>query len=160
MIGIGLRVFSDSRVFYCILKKLPTAIEIIDLAFVDVPVALERPERLNFVRNTLLDIFRLYSVTNAVIRISEMKFSRLSNHDFERIYIEGVLQEALASCSVTQFRAGRINELQKIGGIDNFKELANGNATFPPYPSTDEWKNKLSLENRESFLAAYISLNL
>lgn len=160
MVGVGLRVYSNSRVYYCIVEKNAGGIDIIDNAFLDVPLALDRPESLNFIRNTVLDVLRLYSVTNAVVRISEMKLSGLKSYEVERIYIEGVIQEALAGCSVAKFKAGRINELQKIGGFNNFKQLASGADVFPGFPSDEEWKNDLSLEQRESFLAAIISLNL
>ncbi len=160
-VGIGLRVYSNKKVFYSIIRQTFTIpLEFLDVSLLNIPFSLDIPERLNFVRNTILDIMTEYEVTRAAIRISE--FGRtLDQRGIERIQIEGVLQESLASSMVEKFVAGQISVLASLAGIarSDFKPLASGEKNFQHFPVGRRWQ-ELSLEERESVLACYASLNL
>ena len=52
---IGLRVFSNSVVHYCIIEKLPDdSFNYLDISQINIPLSINKPEALNFTRNTLL----------------------------------------------------------------------------------------------------------
>jgi hypothetical protein len=161
MIGAGLRVVSDSRIYYCIIDQNSTGLNYSDISHIQVPMALDRPERLNFVRNTWLDILNLYSVNRAVIRISEFSGFALNHTGYERLYLEGVLQECLAGSGVEKFIATQISQLESAGQFErkSWKKFADGTNTFEHIPPEIDW-SKLKLEERESILAAYISIHL
>lgn len=162
MTAIGLRVYSNSIVYYCIIEKLPDdSINYLDISQINIPLSIDRPEALSFTRNTLLDILEQYKVTNAVIRIAEYG-GTINNIAIERFYIEGVIQESLASSSVSKFLAGQIGELTRVARIPktDFKKYASAEINFENIPASLDWKKDLSLENRECILACIASLNL
>lgn len=161
MIGIGLRTYSNTKVYYCLIEKSSNnSLNYIDVSFIRVPLALTLPEALNFIRNTILDILIQYKVTRAVIRISE--YGGQFNPSVGRIYLEGVIQETLASSMVEKYLAGQISEITKIAAIEktDFKLMANAEKEFEFRPPGKDWKNDFSLEERESIIACYTSLNL
>lgn len=163
--AIGLRVLSNHRVYYTIIESGDnTDLIYRDISYINVPLALSDPERLNFVRNTILDIMNEYGVTRAAIRISEVggKYApRVSQIAIERFNLEGVIQESLASCSVERFVAGRIGTLSSLAALAPkvFKKLADGEERFEHFPESENWFD-LSLEERESALACFAALNL
>jgi hypothetical protein len=158
---IGLRVFSNSVVHYCIIEKLQDdSLNYLDISQINIPLSINRPEALNFTRNTLLDILEEYEVKSAVIRIPE--FGRTINGTaIERSYIEGVIQESLASSTVDNFLAGQIAELTRIAGFPktDFKKYADAELDFPTIPDGLDWK-KLGIEKRECILACFTAFNL
>lgn len=161
MIGIGIRVVSNSQVFYSLIEKQEDdTLSYLDTGFVNVPHAIEWPEALRYIRNTVLDILNEYEVERAAIRIAE--FGRTNNKVLtQRSYIEGVLQESLASSNVQKFLAGQISTLTSVAKIGRtaFKKYADGLERFPYYPTDGDW-SKLTLEARESILTCYAALNL
>ena len=162
MTGIGIRVFSNSKVYYCLIEKQTDGtLNYLDISYLNVPLSINRPEALNFIRNTILDILTEYNVTKAVIRIDEFG-GTLNSTAIERYYLEGVIQESLASSNVQNFFAGQISEITKVAKFQktDFKKFANAEIDFTEIPPTKNWKNDFSLEERESILACYTSLNL
>ena len=162
LVAIGLRVFSNHRIYYTIIEDDNCGtLTYRDISFLNVPLALEDPERLNFVRNTILDIICEYGVNRAAIKISEIFGSTLNQLSIERSYLEGVLQESLASSSVEKFRAGRINTMESLAGIPtgDFKKLSGGEMEFGSFPEDEDW-GKLTKEARESALTCFAALKL
>ena len=163
MIVIGLRVYSNSIVYYAVIEKQSEDnFNFLDISQINVPLSIEWPEALNFTRNTLLDILMEYKVDNAALRIAE--FGRTLNKiAIERHYIEGVIQESLASSSVNKFVAGQISELTGIANMPktDFKKYANGEIHSPHYPTTEtpNWSS-LILEKRECVLACFTAFKL
>jgi hypothetical protein len=160
--AVGLRVYSNKQVFYSIVQLTPDQTLVYrDIATIYVPLALDGPERLNFVRNTVLDVMLEYNVRHAAIRLQEHTRQSLTSLAIDRFNLEGVLQESLASCSVEKFVAGQIATLSRYAGIEraDFKKLATGEKKFEQYEWERPW-SKLILEERESVLASYAALNL
>ena len=161
MRAIGLRVCSNHTVYYTIIEKNDSGdLDYLAISQVNVPRCLNRPEALNFTRNTLLDILKEYEVSNAVIRIAEFG-GTLKQVIVERFFIEGVIQECLASSSVDCFASGRINEITSISNMPttDFKEYVNATLDYKNIPDSVNW-SKLSKEKRESILACNAALEL
>jgi len=157
MISIGFRVYSDKKIYYCIVEKLPNDdINYLDISSIDIPRALTWPEALAYTRNTILDILNLYAIKKTIIRIAE-----LDGASIERCYIEGVLQETIASSLVEKFLAGQIAEFTSLLNIprDHFKKLANNELQFENIPQEIDWR-KLTKAERETILTANAALNL
>lgn len=157
MIGIGFRVVGKKEVYYAIFEKVSDT----DFSFkskykVVVPLALKMPEQLNFIRNTILDILLQHKIERAAIRISEYNEFAAISTAVDRIYLEGVIQEALASSIVEKHVVGRMATLSKELGISSkeFKEMvASDKASIP----INDWKS-YSPHERESILACLASL--
>lgn len=120
-----------------------------------IPVALNVPEKLKFVRNTLLDILDEYAVTNACIRITEPNAKSMS---IERINCEAVTQELIASSTVEKYFVGQISNMSAKLGIprDDFKRYVSGEID---YPAIENW-NKFNAYQKESILSSLSAINL
>ncbi|WP_244788351.1 hypothetical protein [Cupriavidus pauculus] len=128
--------------------------DILNVEGINVPLALDTPERLKFVRNTVLDIIRQYDVRRAGIRITESNAQRIS---VERIELEGVLQEAFASSEIERYFCGQISSISARLGINRakFKPYVEGDEM---YPDVDKWDEQTK-EEREAILTAIGAAN-
>ncbi|MCF8411540.1 MAG: hypothetical protein K9G31_09635 [Crocinitomicaceae bacterium] len=154
---IGFRVYSDKKIYYCIIEKLADdTIYYLDYSSIEIPQALNWPEALEYTRNTILDILNLYEIKHTVIRIAEFDGASL-----ERCYIEGVLQEAIASSPVEKFQTGQISTIASLLNIqrENFKQLVNNETLYTEIPDEIDWI-RISKPEREAILTANSALNL
>ncbi|KMV67904.1 hypothetical protein AI29_11090, partial [bacteria symbiont BFo2 of Frankliniella occidentalis] len=124
LLGVRAAPKEASFVVYCTeLQKF------VCIDYIKIPLVLEMPEKLKFIRNNILDILREYNVDKACIRVAE---SNSQNLNIERLYIEGVIQEALSSSNVTQYKNSRQKSICSSLGLDSksFKEITKGNRQF------------------------------
>lgn len=154
MTSLGIRV-TPKDVYYAItrLEEGKAALLICDV--VKVPTALDVPEQLKFLRDTFLDIIYENDIKNACIRVVE---ANAQSYDYHRLYIEGVLQEMIASSTIERYYLGRIANMSNKLGIDrkDFSELlASDNCAF-----IAEWGNTKNKEKHEAMLASFSALNL
>lgn len=152
--SIGIRVKPD-EVLYSIISENEVDIEIKLIDKIVVPKALETPEQLKFIRGTLKDIINENKVESACIRITESNARSIS---FPRIYLEGVVQELIASSSIKRYYVGQIASISAKLGFprENFKPLVRGEEV---YRDLEIW-GELNRESRESLLAAFSALNI
>ncbi len=160
MIGLGLRVMSNKKIFYTIINEKADAFEFLTVSHIIVPIALNQPERLNYLRNTLIDIIKQYKIDHAVIREAETIF-KTTKVLIQRLHIEGVILETIASGNIKKYEAGKIATLTRLLDFQNgeFKNFADNISQFEEIPDSMNW-SKLSLEERESILACHASLKL
>jgi hypothetical protein len=148
---IGLRV-SVSEITYAIYddvdKRLISVDEII------YPKALDAPEALKYIRNTILDIIRENEICRAGIRTTEPMAQSTS---IERIQIEGVIQEALASSTVERYFHGPIAVIASRLGVprEDFKKSLGRDGVFP---GVENW-NENNDKEREAILTALGAVN-
>ncbi|MBK4736786.1 hypothetical protein [Noviherbaspirillum pedocola] len=128
--------------------------EIVSVDSIKVPKALEVPDSLKFVRNTLLDVIREYGVEKAGVRITESN-SRTISH--ERIQMEGVIQEAFASSPIAAYYCGRIATISKYLGFSSkdFGKYVSGELELD---CVEDWKSH-NKEEREAILTALGAAN-
>jgi Holliday junction resolvasome RuvABC endonuclease subunit len=160
MIGIGLRVYSNSNIFYTIIEETETEFNYISISNLKIPLALNEPERLNYVRNTLRDIISEYKIDTALIRVKE-SVSNVTGLSIQRFYVEGVILETLAAANISKYKLGKIATITSLLSIETskFKEYADNEITFELLPSDLDW-SKLTLEERESILSCHASLKI
>lgn len=122
---------------------------LVNVEKVKIPKALQIPEALKYVRNTILDVLREYEIATAGIRITESNSQRL---DIRRIEIEGVIQEAFASSSLSSYYAGQISSIASRVGIPrtDFKRYVDGEIDFD---TVENW-DSLEHDEREAVLTA------
>jgi len=128
--------------------------EVISVDRVNVPKALEVPEALKYVRNTILDVIREYNIERAGIRIIENVAKRPSH---ERIQLEGVIQEAIASSTVSDYYCGQIASISARVGIPrvDFRKYIEGDLVFE---AVENWAGHTS-EEKEAMLTAIGAAN-
>ncbi|EMH8124538.1 MULTISPECIES: hypothetical protein [Klebsiella] len=109
ILGVRAAPKETSFVVFCTEER---AFKCVDV--VNIPQTLTIPEKLKYIRNSILDILREYSVDTAAIRVAE---SNTQNLNIERLYIEGVIQETFASSNVAQYYTLRKNGICSRLGI-------------------------------------------
>ena len=151
MNAIGIRV-SPRAVTYVIYDSV--AREIVSVDAIGVPKALTAPEGLKYVRNTILDVIREYGVEKAGIRITESNALRPSH---ERIQLEGVIQEAFASSTVSDYYCGQISVISARLGIPrgDFKKYISNEMVFE---SVENWATHAP-DEKEAILTAIGAMN-
>lgn len=146
MRSIGIRASANSIYFtiYC-----RNNMEIINTEEIKIPISLDTPLRLKYVRSTILDILREYDVGFACIRATE---TSAPNINIDRVQFEAVIQEAFASSELIGYYIGYISSISSRLKIDrkNFKPLVEGKINDL---NIEGWE-KLSKEKRESILSA------
>ncbi|HEI6731374.1 hypothetical protein ACVSUJ_22630 [Yersinia enterocolitica] len=93
---------------------------------INIPQTLSIPEQLKYIRNNILDILREYDVSLAAIRVCEANAKKPS---IERLYIEGVIQEAFSSSNVKDYFILRKQGIYRRLGLtsEEYDSAINGN---------------------------------
>src|SRR5437879_4677272 len=152
-ISIGIRA-NPSQVNYCILTGEFQQFEVKIIDKIINPKSLDVPEQLKFIRSTLCDIINENKVTVACIRITESNAQQIN---ISRIYLEGVIQELIASSTIQRYYIGQISNISSKLGIQraDFKPYVNG---LKKFLEMEIWGD-LSQEERECVLASVSDLN-
>ncbi len=152
--SIGIRV-TPSTLYFSIVSYEKEVLGIVLIDKINNPKALNTPEQLKFLRNTLCDIINEFAITNACVRITESNAQTVS---IPRIYIEGVIQELFASSTIIKYYVGQISSISSHLGIERakFKPYAEGKEIFL---GIENWET-YTLEERESLMASISALNI
>lgn len=155
MKSIGIRA-TPKEIYFAVVEQNGKENNIITIDKLILPLSLEIPDRLNFVRKTIIDIINQYDVTKAGIKVTEGNAQRLN---IERISIEAIIQELFASCSVQKYFGGNISKISRLLGLSNngdLKKIIKGECI----PEELEFLQENSELERESVLSALAALNL
>lgn len=152
MITIGMRAAPTELTFAVFNPKKKA---LINVEAIVVPLAFEMPQKLKHIRSNLLDVLREYEVERAGIRLAEPTAQSLS---FERIYIEGVVQEAFASSDLKGFYTGAIATIAARIGVDRtaIKKMVSDGEN---HLGIEGWSD-LSEKQREAVLTAMGAANV
>lgn len=152
--AIGIRC-TPKEIFFAVCTNETGALELITVESIVVPVALTTPEKLKFVRNTLLDVIHLYAITNACIRITE---SSAQHINIERVSIEAVIQELFASSTIEKYYVGQISNITAKLNMPraNFLKIISGEIEYGSVANFETFNEV----KKESILASISSLNL
>ncbi|NMD51217.1 hypothetical protein HG547_06140 [Shewanella sp. DNRA4] len=143
---LGLRA-SPKEVTFCVYNTEYD--EIVNVEEIKIPNALETPERLKYVRATILDVLREFNIVAAGLRLTEFN-ARSPN--FERIQLEGVIQESFASSTLQSYYQGALVTIaSKLG--DDKTRLSNLIKTANDYERVPDW-DEFSEKEREAILTA------
>ena len=150
---IGIRS-SPTKIFFSIVTIEEESFSFINQELL-IPVSFDTPQKLKYVRKTMLDIFNEYNIIKAGIRVTEPSADA---NDF-RIMLEGIIQELIASSKAEIYFTGVKASIGSKLGIPNdgtISEVMDGNQPFNEIP---DWK-ELSKEYRECLMVAFAALNL
>ena len=149
---LGLRA-SPTEVTFCVYNSEQN--EIINVEEIKIPNALNMPEKLKYLRATILDVLREYQIDKAGIRLTE---HTARSPSIERIQIEGVLQEAFASSMLKDYFQGALVTIAAKLGTDK-TALVKLVKKSSEYDVIDDWC-EFSEKERESILAALGAVNV
>lgn len=151
--SIGIRVAPKFLSFAVCEKKEDGSVEIIAIEKIVVPIALKQEKKLSYIRTTLLSIFTEYKIDKAGIRITE---SVSLSMDVFRVYLEGVIQELLATCNIQNYFLGTLASISRHleEKMETIKEFISGDDALVGVVLPK------SKETRESVLTALAAINL
>jgi hypothetical protein len=155
MRAIGIRV-SPKIIFYSIVEENEADITVVDVSKIVVPVSLTVPDKLRFIRTTILDIISEYEIVTAGIRVIEPSSQ---SRDIFRLNVEGVIQELLSSSTVEKYLCGQISNMARLLEFDERADFKKYVSAELQYGDIENW-NKMKSEERESLLVALASLCL
>ncbi len=153
---IGFRV-NPKNVFFviCDYNSVENTFNILTQESVVVPLSMEMPDILSYLRTNIFSIINEYTIELAGIRTIEDNAQSIS---IERTYIEGVIQELISNCSISKYFAGKKSRIASLIGmkVEDVSAFINGTENFLDIVSWPEIK----LEHRECILSAYAALSL
>ena len=153
--AIGLRV-TPKTVYYAVVESSTgDDVELLMTGELPVPVALELPDRLSFVRMTILDIIAEYEVRRAGIRLIEYTAQQ---KPVERLNLEGVIQELLASSEVEAYFAGAIARIAGLLG-ESDRRTVKRYFEGEEFMAVADWTHR-GIEEREAIVTAVAALHV
>lgn len=155
MIAAGIRC-TPHKVFYTIIElKEDDSFSLREQELI-IPKSFDIPNKLKYVRKTLLDIFKEYNVVRAGIRITE---NNVPSPDLFRIMLEAVIQELIASSNVEFYFTGVKGSIASKLGIGNDGAIGLFIDGSQDFNNITDWKS-FSMEHRESILVGFASITL
>lgn len=155
MRSVGFRA-TTKEVYFCIWEEDNGDKSVMSLDVVKMPIALTTPERLQYLRNTLIDILDEFKIDYAGIRVVE---PNAKSKKPERINMEGVIQELLASSTMSSYFSGQISKITGLLGYkrQDFKDWVENNKNVPF--QFVNW-GKLKKEEKEAMITSYAAMEL
>ncbi|HAS8114248.1 TPA: hypothetical protein I7666_13140 [Vibrio vulnificus] len=143
---LGLRVSPTEVTFSIYDTESQTVVNVEEIR---VPNSLNTPEKLKYIRATLLDVLREYEVQKAGIRLTEPTARSFS---IDRVQIEGVIQETFASSMLLAYYQGAIATIAAKVNVPkaSMKDLIAGRTIFHEF---EDWGD-LNDKQREAVLVA------
>lgn len=153
---LGLRV-SSSKIAVVILQGSKNDSKVLCCEMILLPTALSFPQLLHYIRNTILNFIREYSIEVAALKLTE---GNSFGTDSQRLNIEGVIQEAFAGSTIHKLFLGRAKSISKRLNVNDseFKELTKGKAK-PVFLDKENWKLCSNEQLREACLVALGAIN-
>lgn len=152
---LGIRVEPKETTFV-VIATANDSFSLLNCENIKIPLALDFPDRLKYIRNCILDIMREYSIAVAGIKIAE---GNTRNLNITRLHIEGVIQEAFSSSNVEKYFTGR---KQSIASKLNIKpkemdEIIKGDRQFSKLEKFNSLSNRISREAALVGMGAWVS---
>lgn len=155
--SLGIRVTPKNIYFAIVKADKDITLEVVDK--IVIPVSMDMPDQLCFVRTTLFSIIREYDIKHAGIRRMEDNLpTKKLNPIIARAYFEGVIQELISNCSIERYFAGKIQTVAKLLSqpADVIKQLFEGNENLF---GIDKWDGYVK-EERECISCAIAAIDI
>ncbi|MGN0156354.1 MAG: hypothetical protein ACI39N_03815 [Lachnospiraceae bacterium] len=155
---IGFRV-SPNEVFYAIIENKEEAYEFISISSLKIPVAIDEPQKLSFIRNTISTMLLQYKIDYAGIKLIEGNArSAINNSLIFRFNIEGVLKELLSNGQAKNCFLGLASNISAVLEIEKAKPVE----MLEKFVNTEEYMTdydkKITIEHKEAMLVALAAL--
>lgn len=147
---LGIRVCGD-KIYLCIIDKFDKEL-ILDKIIL--PPFFDFPRQLKYLRFNLIDILAEYNISHVSIKVVEYTAKKVNA---KRCFIEGVIQESLATSNILDFTIENLKGLSKKLSISSneYKNLINNQNIFVKYINDLGFEiDSTDKEKRESVLLA------
>ena len=138
------------KVYYSVLHiDEDDELEIIKTHYLVIPVSLDVPEQLAFIRTNFLAVIMQYDIKLAGLRVTEFIAGQVIPH---RVHIEGVFQELFANSSIENYELLSVVKFAKLLQIPvtDIKACIKDGDSFM---DIENWSS-YQVEERESIIAA------
>lgn len=155
---IGIRV-TPKTIFFSIIEVKDGCFSVKSIEKIIVPVAMDVPDQLSFIRTTLFSVIKEYQVKYAGIRRMEDNVpSKKLEPIIKRAYFEGVIQELISNCSVEKYFSGKLTKISALlkENIKDIKTCVDGNANIYNIGNWEDYQK----EERESIMCALAASTL
>jgi len=155
MTTAGIRC-TPQKVYYSIIQFNDDSSFSLSNQVLTIPKSFDVPDKLKYIRKTILDIFLEYNVIRAGIRVTE---NNAQTPDRFRLMLEAVVQELIASSFVEAYFTGLKGSISSKLNTPNdgtITEIIEGRTVFK---AITDWST-FSTEHRESILVGFASSNI
>lgn len=156
--AIGFRV-SPSEIYYSIIENKEDTYEFISISSLKIPVAIEEPQKLSFIRNTISTMLLQYKIEFAGIKLIEGNArSSINNGLIFRFNIEGVLKELLSNGQTKNCFLGLATNISSILSVDKSKPVEMLDMIINTDDLATDSDKKVTSDYKEAMLVAIAAL--
>lgn len=113
-VSIGFRV-SPTEIYYAIVENTEDSYRFVSISNLKIPVSIDDPEKLSFIRNTVSTILTQYNVLYAGIKLIEGNArGSINNALIFRFNVEGVLMELFSNSSIKKCFLGVTSNIASV----------------------------------------------
>lgn len=156
--AIGFRV-SPSEIYYSIIENKEDTYEFISISSLKIPVAIEEPQKLSFIRNTISTMLLQYKIEFAGIKLIEGNArSSINNGLIFRFNIEGVLKELLSNGQTKNCFLGLATNISSVLSVDKSKPVEMLDMIINTDDLATDSDKKVTSDYKEAMLVAIAAL--
>ena len=156
--AIGFRV-SPNEIYYAIVVHKEENYELISISSLRIPVAIDDPQKLGFIRNTVSTILLQYGIQFAGIKLIEGNArASINNELIFRFNVEGVLKELLSNSTTKNCLLGLTTNIAAILKIEKAKSAEMLDSVWNIEGIKTDSGKKIIAEHKEAILVALAAL--
>lgn len=120
-VSIGFRV-SPNEIYYAILENTEEGYKFVSISNLKIPISIDEPGKLSFIRNTVSTILTQYNILYAGIKLIEGNArGSINNSLIFRFNVEGVLMELFSNSSIQKYFLGITSNIASVLGVKKEK---------------------------------------
>jgi len=159
-VSIGFRV-TPNEVYYAILKSNDDKYEFISISSLKIPVAIDDPAKLSYIRNTISTIMGQYNILYAGIKLIEGNArTSINNSLIFRFNIEGVLMELFSNSSIEKYFLGVTSNISAILNVKKEKPVEMLNNLIDVDELKTDANKKVTGDYKEAMLVALAAMEV
>lgn len=150
--AIGFRV-SPNEIYYAIVEQREDVYEFISISSLKIPIAIDEPQKLSFVRNTISTMLLQYGIEFAGIKLIEGNArSAINNALIFRFNIEGVLKELLSNGKTQNCFLGLATNIAAVLEVEKAKPVEMFDELIDTSDLKTDYDKKVSVDYKEAML--------
>lgn len=156
--AIGFRV-SPNEIYYAIVVNKEENYEFDSISSLKIPLAIDEPKKLSFIRNTVSTILLQYNIQFAGIKLIEGNArAAINNGLIFRFNVEGVLKELLSNSTTKNCLLGLTTNIAAILEIEKAKSVEMLDLILDTEGIITDSDKKITAEHKEAILVALAAL--
>ncbi|WP_312045094.1 hypothetical protein [Anaerotignum sp.] len=158
--AIGFRV-TPTEIYYSIVANLEEEFEIISISKLKIPVSIDLPSQLSYIRNTISTIISQYQICYAGIKLIEGNArGSINNALIFRFNVEGGLMELFSNSTIRKYFLGVTSNIASVLKVKkgNAQEMLKAVVDIDNYKTDDN--KKVSAEYKDAVIVALAAMEV